>query len=228
MIVRLFVPGLEAAQELHYLVFGPVTVVAIDCGGNERTVSPICGLYESNVRIGENFLARLRKNTDEGIVSGVQDESRHGDSVYHVSRGGASIVIDRTSKSAVIGSDLVVEIAQASQTAKAPDIEMCWKQLGLSSHSAAQFPQEVIFVETIAPIVQRVGAGGEVHGGANRCHRAQLWRSFLAPFAGELKHQVAAHGKSCQCEMSNSILLKQICGDGSDIAGKTGVIQNRR
>src|SRR5207237_3826682 len=102
MIVRLFVPGLEAAQELHYLVFGPVTVVAIDCGGNERTVSPICGLYDSNVRIGENFLARLRKNTDEGIVSGVQDESRHGDSVYHVSRGGASIVIDRTSKSAVI------------------------------------------------------------------------------------------------------------------------------
>ena len=113
MIVRLFALGLKAAQELHYLVFGPVAVVAVDCGGNERAVSSIFSLNERNVWIGQDLLARLRKNADEGIVGGVQNKGRHGNSIHDVSCGGASIVIDGASESAVVGGDLIVEIAQA-------------------------------------------------------------------------------------------------------------------
>ena len=73
---------------------------------------PILSFKEGDVGIRKNLLPRLRQNADEGIVGGVKDQCRYGNTINDVGGGGAFIVIRRPFEAAIISCDFVAELAQ--------------------------------------------------------------------------------------------------------------------
>jgi len=57
-------------------------------------MAAILGFEEDNIRIGENFPSRLRKNADKRVVGRVQNESGDGDAIYYVRRSGALVIVN--------------------------------------------------------------------------------------------------------------------------------------
>ena len=79
-------------------------------------MAAILGFDESDIGIGKNLLPRFRKNADEGIIGRVQNQRRNGNAVHNVGGGRASVIIRCALKAAIVGGDLVVEIAQGGHT----------------------------------------------------------------------------------------------------------------
>ena len=53
-------------------------------------------------------------------------------------------------------------------------------------------------------------------------------RGVCAQFAGELEHQVAAHGVADQRDAFEALALEEEAHDGVDIAGEPGVVERGR
>src|SRR5215469_9420609 len=117
----------NAAQEFHYLPLGPAPVVAIG-GGEERAVSAVARLTESEMRIARDLGARVGKDLDEWVAGRVQNQARHCDTLDCVRRGCARIVVRGSRETAVVGSDLVVEFAQAAPALQAAGVKVIRKQ----------------------------------------------------------------------------------------------------
>src|ERR1700674_1463999 len=119
-------------------------------------MAAVFGFEEGNIRIGQNFLSRLRKDADKRVVGRVQNESGDGDAIHHVRRSGARVIINCASKAAVVSCNLVIKFAQSGHTAQTRSLEYFGKQSRFGSKTATQLPNEIIFVEAIAATVQRV------------------------------------------------------------------------
>src|SRR4029077_11122333 len=98
----------------------------------------------------KDLRSRFRKDPDERIIGRVQNKSRDRNAAHHVGGGSTSIVISRTFKSAIVGGDFVVELAQGGDTPQTQRVECIREEPCLSPQPATQFPHEIVFVQTIA------------------------------------------------------------------------------
>lgn len=191
-------------------------------------MAAILGLDEGDVGIGKNLLPRFRQNADEGIIGRMQDQSRHGDAINHVGRGGTLIVIRRALKAAIMCRDFVIEFTKRSDAPQARDVEFPGKQARFHPQATTKLPHKIIFIEAIARKMQGIGGGSEVHRWAHCHYRAELRRALASPFPCELEHEVAAHGESREGKPGNLIFVQQILGDGGDILGSARMIERGR
>src|ERR1700757_3983861 len=113
----------DAAEEFDDLLLGPVAVVAVG-RGQERAMAAVRCLDESEIGIGGDLPTGFRNEMDERIVGGVQDEPGNRDAIHGIGGGGARVVVHGALKAAVVGGDLVVEVAQAPQAAQAAGVEV--------------------------------------------------------------------------------------------------------
>jgi hypothetical protein len=123
----------ELLRKFHDLTFRPAAIVSSIAVAftNKGAVATILNFNVSNVRIGEQMLAGLRQNANEGIVDRVDYQRRSRDAVDDIRRGGASIIIICPGETAIVSRDAVIEFTQGPDTAEARGIEVTGKQLYL-------------------------------------------------------------------------------------------------
>ena len=83
----------------------------------ERAMAAVFRFNVGDVWIRDNLLPRLRQKANKRIVRGVQDERGDADAVENVSGSGPVVVVISAGKTAIVGRDLVVKIAQAGNAA---------------------------------------------------------------------------------------------------------------
>ena len=81
-------------------------------------------------------------------------------------------------------------------------------------------------VHAVGRLVESVGAGGQIDGRADRGDGDK--RRPRAPFAGELEHQIAAHGVADQSHALEAEALGEVLHHGAHIGGAAGVIERGR
>jgi len=155
----------------------------------------------------------------------VDDQRRDRNALYYVRGCRASIVIVGTGKSAVIGGDPVIELAEASYPAQAGQVEEAGEMPGLPAHAAEKLQEKVVFVDAVRRLVQRISGGGQVHCRTNRRHCLQLRRCLASPLARKFQHQVAAHGESNQREAGDAIFLEDVTRHRGDIRRQAGIVE---
>src|SRR5262249_41477880 len=106
------------------------------------------------------FLSCFRQNADKRIIQSVQNQRWRCDPMYDAGSGGTCIIVSCSLESAVVGCDLVIEIAKASNASHTGSIKCPRKQLGLGAKSTTQLPQKVILVQAIAGEMKGVGRSG--------------------------------------------------------------------
>jgi hypothetical protein len=148
----------------------------------------------------QNLAAGFGKNANEGIIGRVQDEGGHRDTVEHMRGCGAVVIIVGSGEAAIERGDPVVKLAQAVDASEAGNVERARKQASLGPQPPIQLPQEILLVQPVARQRQGVGRGREIDRRTDRSHSAKLARTRASPFAGQLQHQIAAHGESGQSE----------------------------
>ena len=210
----------ELLEEIDDLGFSPMAVVSV-ARGEEGAVSTVLRFSEADIGIGENPGPGFGQDADEGIVGGVKNERGRRNAVDDVGGRGAGVVVDSAVESAVVGSDAVVEIAEAENALETGGVKDAGKVAGFRLQAAAKFPDEVELVKAVGGLVQGVGGGGEVDCGAHGSDGAKLRRRFPTPFAGAFEDEIASHRESGESEARNVLLLDKRSGDSGDIAGQT-------
>ena len=81
-------------------------------------------------------------------------------------------------------------------------------------------------VHAVGRFVESVGAGGQIDGRADRGHGDK--RRPRAPLAGELEHQIAAHGVADEGHTLEAEALGEVADHGAHIGGAAGVIERGR
>ncbi len=188
-------------------------------------MSAVGGFDVGDIWIRKDLFARRREHADEGIVCGVDDERGDGYFVDHVGGGGAGVVIVCAGKSAVVGGDAVVEVAEAFDSAHAGQVEGIRKMFRLDLHAAKKLDEKVILVDAVGGLVESVGGGGEVHRGTDGGDGFEFGWTLRAPFAREFENEIAAHGKSDECETGNAIVFEHVACDGRDVGREARVIE---
>ena len=74
-----------------------------------------------------------------------------------------------------------------------------------------------MLVDTVGWLVQGVRGSSQIHRRTDCRNRPELRRRFVAPFARELQHEIASHGKSGQCKLLDSVHFDDVTSDSSDI-----------
>ena len=100
------------------------------------------------------------------------------------------------------------------------------KELGLVAEAAHQRAQKMPLVDAVGRLVQSVGAGGEIDGRADRGDGHK--RRPRAPLAGELEHQIAAHGVADERHALEAEALGEVAHHGAHVGRAAGVIERGR
>jgi len=225
---------LRPASEFYRGALGPAAVVVrVGVGvavafAEEGAMAAVAGFDESDIGIGGDPLAGLGSEPDEGIVLGVDDQSRYGNAVHHIGGRGAGVVVNGAGKPAIEGGDAVVEFAEGGNSLQARGVEIIGKQCGLAAKAPEQLQQKIIFIEPVRGLVQRVGRGCQIHRRADCDHGAELRGPLVAPLPCELQHQIAAHGKSDQDESGDAVIFNDVLRHGGHVARKAGVVERGR
>ena len=89
---------------------GPASVVAIAIGlAEKRAVPAVDGFDVCEIRIGRNLPQCLGPYAYEGIVGGMDDQSRNRDPVDDISSSGPGIIIVGSGESAIVRSHAIIE-----------------------------------------------------------------------------------------------------------------------
>jgi hypothetical protein len=86
-------------------------------------MSAVFGFEKRDVRIRDNFLPCLRKDSDKRVVGRVQDERGHGDAIHNICRGRTRVIVDGAGKTALVSGDLIVEFAQSAYPSQTGSFE---------------------------------------------------------------------------------------------------------
>ena len=68
----------------------------------------------------------------------------------------------------------------------------------------------------------------KIHGRTDRGDRFEFGWAIASPFAGKFQHEVAAHGKSDECELLDAVVLDHVARDGRDVGGQARVVESGR
>src|SRR4051794_29482663 len=71
------------------------------------------------------------------------------------------------------------------------------------------------------------GRGPKAQRGTPRRYRLELRWPLVSPLSRQFEYQVSPHGKSCECETADLILVHKVFGHCRHITGSPGVIQAR-
>ena len=198
----------------------------MDAGGTAReksAVASVAALDEADVGIGEDARAGFRRETDEGIVFGAEDERRNGDAVDDAGAGGAIVVVIGVAKAAVARDDFLIEFADGANGTDAVDLIYGGKEFSFVAEAAYQVAQKMPLVGAIEGLVQSVGAGGEING---RAHGGDSGKQRLrAPLAGELEHEIAAHGVADQRHALKVEARGEVMDHGAHVSRAAGVVE---
>ena len=169
--------------------------------------------------------ARLRQHTDEGIVEGVDDQRGDGDLRGDAGARSATVVVVRAGEAAVACGDLFVEFADGPHEAYGFRLVDLREELGLALETPHEVAQKMPLVDAVGALVQGVGAGCEICGWADADGREQPFRSRSAEFAGQLEHQIAAHGVSNHGYAAQAVGRCKMVQDRAHIRGQAGVVE---
>lgn len=137
-------------------------------------MAAVFGFEESDIRIRKDFLPSLGKDANKGVIGRVQNEGGHGDAIYNIRCRGSGIVINCAGKTAIVSGNLVIKFAKSGHAAEARSLKYLREKSCLGAEPPTQLPNEIIFVQTIAAVVQRIRGGGEIHCRAHGCDGAKL------------------------------------------------------
>src|SRR5579864_755990 len=113
----------EAAHEVYDLPLCPAAVIPIGLG-EKRAMAAVRALHECQIRICGDFPPRLGKDTNKRVIGSVENQPGNRNLAHHIRSRCARVIIDGALEPAVVGRNLVVEVAQAPDTAKPFCIEM--------------------------------------------------------------------------------------------------------
>ena len=97
------------------------------------------------------------------------------------------------------------------------------KERRFAADAAHQSAQKMPLVDAIGGLVKSIGAGGQIDGRANGGDGDE--RRLRAPLAGELEHQIAAHGVADQRHALEAETLCEVANHRAHVAGAAGVIE---
>ena len=192
----------------------------------ESAVAAVTALEKVNVRIGENARAGFWQETDEWIVFGRKDERGNGHTVDDACARGAIVVVVGIAEVAVACDDFLIELADGANGADAVDLINGGKEFGLVTDAAPQVAQKMPLISAVGGFVQSVGAGREINGRAHRGDRGKRWQR--APLAGELEHEISAHGIADQRNAREAEARREVAHHGTHVGRATRVIERRR
>lgn len=181
---------------------------------------------KSDIGIGENARPRLRRQADEGIVLGRENERGHGDTVDDASAGGAEIVVVGRAESAIGCDDLVIELADRADGADASEPVDAREKGCLAAHAPFEAAQKTPFVDAIGRLMKGIGADGEIDGWTDRGDGDE--RRTRTPFAGKLEHKIAAHGITDQRDALEAEAGGEMADDRTHVGRAAGVIERGR
>ena len=203
----------------------------MDASGTARqksAVAAVAALDEMNVGVGEDARAGFRQETDEGIVFGAKDERGNGDAVDDAGAGGTVVVVVGIAEAAVARDDFLIELADGANGADAVDLINGGKELSFVTDPAPQPAQKSPLVGAVGGFVQSVGAGGEIDRRADSGDGGKRPAAAGAPLAGELEHEIAAHGVADQRHALEAEARGEVAHHGAHVSRAAGVIERGR
>ena len=195
--------GTVRSYKLHDFALGPASVV----GGvgsvpavalaEEGAVAAVRRLDIGDIGIGGDAAQGFGLHADEGIVLCVDYQSRHRDAVDYVRCRGPGVIVVGSCKPAIVGGNAVVELTQGGNARAGATGQTCPGKSAPCGASAGKTAS---------------GSSTRKCGSRARAERRQRRPGpspdrpprllaiaagpFISPLAGQLQHQVAAHGKS--------------------------------
>ena len=221
---------LKLFRELNHFPLRPPPVITrrLFPFTHKRTMSSALALDINNVGIRNEFLPRLRQNTNERIIRCVDHQRGTRDPVYDMRRCGTIIIIIGPGEPAIVGSHALIKLAQALDPSQAQCIKRLGKQPHLAPISPEQLQEKIIFINSISPLMQRIRSRRQIHRRTDRRYPPKFRRPVAAPLPSQFQHQVTAHGKPNQHEPSHSVALHNLARHRRHIPRTAGVIKRRR